>query len=150
MTTIRLMNDDDLDAVTDLWDQHVTEVGGGAFDANTRMRIFGGLCRCLPAVASVCYVAEHDGQIVGFVVGAISTSEIWEGKAGDIEELFVVPSARRQQIGTRLVEAVTGWLSAKGAGVMRVQSANDATGAREFWAALGWEGDMTHYSKYAP
>ncbi len=148
MTTIRLMNDDDLDFVTDLWDQHVTEVGGGAFDENTRMRIFGSLCRCLPAAASICYVAKQEDKLVGFIVGAVSTSEIWEGSAGEIEELYVIPDARRQKVATSLVNAVTGWLMTKGAGMMRVQSAHNSSEAHAFWAALGWEGDLTTYSRY--
>ncbi|MDX2163732.1 MAG: GNAT family N-acetyltransferase [bacterium] len=145
---IRLMIDDDLDQVTDLWDQHVAEVGGAAFDEAARMRIFGGLCRCLPAVTSVCYVAETDGKIVGFIVAALSESALWQGQAGDIEELFVLPAYRRRRVATGLVNTVSGWLRAKGAGVLRVNADVSAADVQAFWSAMGWENDLSLFSRY--
>ena len=148
MTTIRLMTDDDLDAVTDLWDQHVSEVGGGAFDPDTRMRIFSALCRCLPAVDSVAYVADQNGTAVGFVVGTTSVSDMPDGKQGLIEELYVIPAHRRQKIGTSLVNAMSGWLQAKGANVISVQTPSESDLSTPFWSALGWEHDLTTFTKY--
>ncbi|MFN8530199.1 MAG: GNAT family N-acetyltransferase [Anaerolineae bacterium] len=142
---IRLMIDDDLDQVTDLWDQHVAEVGGAAFDPDSRMRIFSGLCRCLPAVESVCFVALVDQQIVGFVVGALTGKTTWAVQSGDIEEVYVIPANRRQKIGTELVKQMTEWMRAKGCETIRTRVDTEAPESRAFWKAMGWEGDQIHF-----
>ncbi len=135
--TIRLITDDDLDYVTDMWDRHVSEVGGAAFDPETRMHIFGGLCRCLPAITSVCYVADVDGVTAGFIVGAITKHPKDGSPLGEIEELYVKPNHRRSKVATGLVHTLTDWMREKGAVAVRAQSQLDSTQTRAFWSALG-------------
>lgn len=51
-------------------------------------------------------VAESDGQVVGFVSCHVQYLLHHVGKVGEIQELFVKPEFRNQQVGRQLVEAV--------------------------------------------
>ncbi len=146
--TIRSITDDDLDYVTDMWDRHVSEVGGAAFDPETRMHIFGGLCRCLPALTSVCFVADVDGVTAGFVVGAVTKDAKDGSQLGDIEELYVKPNFRRMKVATALVHAITDWMREKGASTVRAQSALESTPTRAFWSTVGITSNSTALSDF--
>ena len=54
----------------------------------------------------LCYVAEHDGQIVGFVLGEESY-EVLED-TGHLEWIAVAPEHRGQGLASRLIETLVG------------------------------------------
>lgn len=78
-------------------------------------------------------VAEDDGEVIGFVIAAAEPR-----KLGHIYTLDVAPERQRQQIGSRLLEAVEAWLWAKGVAVIYLETAIDETGARGFYERHGY------------
>jgi GNAT superfamily N-acetyltransferase len=88
-----------------------------------------------PESRSIAYVAEADGQIIGFVIGgpertghAVYTAEIYA--------IYLLQAYQGRGIGRALVQAVVGWLLDKGytAMLIWVAAKNPAT---NFYAALG-------------
>ena len=88
------------------------------------------------------YVAEVDGQVVGYVLGSVLAlhPDLFEQRdAGFIADLFVLPAYRRRGIARRLVAAINTWFAEQGMRTVEwsVAAAN-AEGIR-FWQALGGE-----------
>lgn len=83
------------------------------------------------------FVAEPAGTIQGFVTARrwgpppiyAPSSEVY------VNELYVVPEARRQGLGTQLVRAVRHWADTLGADRLRLQALADNAASRAFWAA---------------
>ncbi|HIE50266.1 MAG TPA: GNAT family N-acetyltransferase [Armatimonadetes bacterium] len=116
--------------------------------------------RCLNSSQVILLVAETAEEVVGFLFGRLLFEEpepvtFWQWLRrrlrprprifkyghilGYISDCFVVPSARRQGIGRRLVEAALQWFREYGVEEVEigVLPSNRAAGA--FWEALGFE-----------
>ena len=91
-------------------------------------------------------IAEHDGRIVGTIIGG------WDGWRGNIYRLAVLPEYRRQGIGRALVEEVESKLLARGARRISALVEHKHALAMSFWNSLnnsGYEPDprMVRYVK---
>lgn len=90
---------------------------------------------------SVAFVAELDGEIMGFLSGGIEANQ--PGRLPDrhasIGYLYVEPSARRLGVGTRLYEALVEWAAGHDdvAHTEMVVPASDLE-ASAFWHQLGF------------
>jgi len=84
----------------------------------------------------LCFVAEAEGAVVGFVLGA-DTYEILED-TGHLEWLAVAPEQRREGLAARLIETFVEALRATGRKevVADVSTANEAS--RAVFARAGW------------
>jgi [ribosomal protein S18]-alanine N-acetyltransferase len=95
----------------------------------------------------LCFVAENDGEVVGFVLGAESY-EILED-TGHLEWIAIAPEQRRDGLATRLIDTFVDALRAAGRKevVADVSSANEAS--RALFARAGWrEGiSVTFFTK---
>ena len=95
----------------------------------------------------LCFVAEAEGAVVGFVLGA-DTYEILED-TGHLEWLAVAPEQRREGLASRLIETFVETLRATGRKevVADVSTANEAS--RAVFARAGWtEGiSVTFFTK---
>ena len=78
-------------------------------------------------------IAEDEGEIVGFVIACAEPR-----KLGHIITIDVEPQRQRQQIGSRLLEAIEHWLWEKGAQAIYLETAVDDTGARGFYERHGY------------
>ena len=70
------------------------------------------------------FVAEEDGQIIGFALYYISYST-WKGKCLYLEDFFVIPEKRKQGIGEQLFRKT-------------VQKAKELGVKRMDWQVLEW------------
>jgi GNAT superfamily N-acetyltransferase len=75
------------------------------------------------------WVAELDGEVVGFAYGARADASIWA--------LFVRPEHEGKGIGKELLALAVAWLFEIGAGRV-VLSTDPGTRADRFYAAQGW------------
>ena len=89
-----------------------------------RERIVAGL-----EVRGKGWVAEHEGQIVGFTMADRDESMIWA--------LFLLPEWERQGLGRLLLERAVGWLWLEGCEVIHLTT-EPGSRAEGFYAHLGW------------
>jgi GNAT superfamily N-acetyltransferase len=90
---------------------------------------------------SIAFVAEAEGQVAGFITGAIEQNQPdrLPERHVTVGYLFVDPAHRRAGIARSLVDSVKGW-AAKQDGVNHLEMvvlAQDRTAA-EFWQSVGF------------
>jgi len=92
----------------------------------------------------VIYVAESNGQIVGFIGGVIlrqTEEELLEcvpTKAGRVIELFVDEEFRGKNIGTRLMDEMEEHFRQNGCDLSRVEVFEPNIRAHDFYRKLGY------------
>lgn len=87
------------------------------------------------------WVAEIDGQIIGFAIADLARANIWV--------LFVAPEAEERGVGRALHDRMILWLFS--AGAERIWLSTDAaTRAERFYKAAGWQyaGDARGEARY--
>ena len=97
-----------------------------------------GLRRCF-------LVAEHAGEMVGFVVGKVIG--LGEDAQAELESLAVAGVTRRSGVGRALCEAVFIWCRREGATEVELEVRSANTAAIALYAKLGFElvGKRTGY-----
>src|SRR5690349_24142645 len=106
MIEIRRIEEHEGDLVAALWDDMCREIPDGG---PLRPRGLRNLARLLGMSAwhqqAFCLVAIEGATIFGFVNGRLDAGDgLLPGLAGEIESLYVVPSARGQGVSRRLAE----------------------------------------------
>jgi ribosomal protein S18 acetylase RimI-like enzyme len=142
--TVRAGRRDDAKAAARLWVRSVEEhasydpVYEAAPDAEKVMRRF--LADLSSSSHSCLFVAEIDGEIVGFLSGELREgSPAFSPKTwAAIEDIYVVPELRSRGMGRALFEACRGWAEEKGATGVSLQVAAGNRRAREFYERLGF------------
>lgn len=91
------------------------------------------------------YVAEREGQIIGFAAGVImrqSKEDLLEcvpSTAGRVIELFVEKQFREQNIGTKLMEKMEECFRRAGCDVSKVEVFAPNDNAHAFYLRLGYQ-----------
>ncbi|MCA9325364.1 GNAT family N-acetyltransferase [Candidatus Saccharibacteria bacterium] len=58
----------------------------------------------------VCFVAEIEGKLVGYLAGCIQRSDtVYRGKRAEVENMFVDEAQRSRGVGSKLIEAFYDW-----------------------------------------
>jgi GNAT superfamily N-acetyltransferase len=76
------------------------------------------------------WVAEHDGEAVGFSIADLEDGSIWA--------LFLLPEWEGRGLGRALLERAVAWLEREGCPRVWLSTA-PGTRAEGFYARLGWE-----------
>lgn len=118
----------DADAILALW--NTSDVDVSATDTLEHLR------RAIEHPDAAFLVADHDGQIVGSVIGA------FDGWRGNIYRLVVHPEHRRRGIARALVGEVERVFAEWGVQRVTALVVRDRHPAREFWAAMGYLPDV--------
>lgn len=85
------------------------------------------------------YVAEVDGQVVGYVLGTIIDlhPDLFEHvDSGFIADIYVDPAYRRRGIARELVETINTWFAEQGVHHVEWQVAAANTAGLRFWEAI--------------
>ncbi len=85
-------------------------------------------------------VAEHNGQIVGFVVGVIVdlTPEVFQPETnGFLADIYIEESYRSGGLGRRIVDALIAWFQSRGVLHMEWYVAAQNNAGRAFWQTIG-------------
>jgi len=95
-------------------------------------------------------VAEDGGQIVGYVLCALTSHPTAVGLSAEIDEVCVAESHRRRGIGSRLVEEMRQGLRATVDDLTTIQARTDRADerAQAFLRALGFEHDVLEFTDY--
>ena len=98
---------------------------------------------------AVVFVAERDGQVVGYVYAGIepqSWKELRE-EAGFIHDVYVDDRARRGGVATALVEAAAAWLAGRGMPRIVLWTAAPNEPARRLFERLGFRQTMAEMTR---
>lgn len=68
----------------------------------------------------VCWCAEHQGKLVGFMLGDVRGWEFGASESGWIEIMGVDPAYQRKGVGTAMLNAILDELKKKGVKTVRV------------------------------
>ncbi len=86
------------------------------------------------------FVAEMDGQLVGYIFGVIvdlAPEMFAQEPSGFLADIFVEESARRAGVGSQLVSALANWFRDKGVSYYEWHAAARNPDALEFWRSVG-------------
>jgi ribosomal protein S18 acetylase RimI-like enzyme len=118
---------EEADAVLALWRQAEATIS----PTDTREE----LTRAIRSSPAVVLVAEHEGRMIGSVIGS------FDGWRGNVYRLAVHPDFRRQSIAHALVREVEQRLARQGARRMTAWVEKEHPWAMGFWRAMGYEVD---------
>ncbi len=148
MAEIRFLKVEEAPLVLDLWNSMGMEASKRDLDAEERAHVLAALQQYPAHSDTLCLVAVDGNTPVGFVTACLTHHPILSGTAGEIEELYVAPSSRRDGLGSRLVEEAVRLLRTSGAATIRTHCCIEAAENRTLLQRLGWENDLAAYSLY--
>ena len=135
--TIRVMTIDDYEGVYDLW-IHTPGMGLNTTDDSKE-----GITQYIKRNPTSSFVAEYEGKIIGVIMAG------HDGRRGFIHHTAVLPTYRKQGIGTKLVEHAMCALEKEGIHKVSlvVFSKNELGNA--FWEGIGFTSrdDLTYRNK---
>ncbi len=90
---------------------------------------------------SQVFIAEQDGQIVGFALCRLKRVPGYMGgvTVGELSDIWVSPEIRRSGVGVRLTTLVLNWLREKGTHSVEVQVLRDNEAAWKLFTGLGFQ-----------
>jgi GNAT superfamily N-acetyltransferase len=88
--------------------------------------------------SGAAWVAEADGQLIGYLVAVIMPSLEHQGLMAEVDEMFVAPEARAHGVGRQLLTSLEQALAARGCVRLQLQLGVANTGARDFYRRLGF------------
>jgi ribosomal protein S18 acetylase RimI-like enzyme len=129
--TLRRASEADRETLYALWDEWVGDDGIPAWVEGAREGTREGIDLAVREGAAA--IAEEDGAPVGFACGVMRGV-----RAGELTELYVRPSARRQGVARQLMQAVVAVLRDLGAEFVEVEVGVDNADARALYEAAGF------------
>ncbi len=129
--TIRGATRDDLAVIEELWRAFESELPAPAHEDVEHARELAEIREIVDA--GLGFVAERDGVVVGFALGRRRGPRV-----GRLTDLYVVPSARRNGIGGRLIREMAARFVADGAEVVDLEVTATNTGARATYERFGF------------
>lgn len=148
---IRQAVEDDVDRIGELWKRLVThhrlldEQLPEAAEDGDKLYAHHILNRLEDQLTRV-FVAEVDGQVVGYVFGIVVdlVPEMFIAEPGGfLADIYVDEKYRGKGIGRDLVDALTKWFRARGVAYVELYVANKNDDARDFWDKIGAKDLMT-------
>jgi ribosomal-protein-alanine acetyltransferase len=93
---------------------------------------------------SISLVAKENGNIIGFIIGALSMED---GIVGHVLTIDVSPSHRRKGVGLKLLQEMEKIFRDRGAKVCRLEVREDNVAAISLYRKLGYRkvGMLKHY-----
>ncbi|MBG0567636.1 GNAT family N-acetyltransferase [Actinoplanes aureus] len=151
MAEVRAARDEDVEAICDICARayHATYAGLVSSDYLNRMldefyrpERVGKAIAATPPDWLGYQVAEHDGRVLGFAAGGITTAG-----AGELFTLYLEPGERGRGLGTLLLDRITEQLREQGATEMWVAALAGNELAVPFYRARGFvkEGERPAY-----
>jgi diamine N-acetyltransferase len=143
-TIVRLAKTDDLKRVQELNHQLFLSDARHFDDLNTNWPYEEGEAYFRKRIAGeggVCFVAEKDDEIIGYVMGGWShlNFSAYKGKRAELENICVDEKARSHGTGALLVNVLFDWCKDNGASYVMVDAYAPNLRAIKFYETLGFE-----------
>lgn len=132
---VRRATEADVDAIAPLFDRYRQFYEQPANPALAHEFIQARLTRA----ESVILVAEGDGQVVGFTQLFPSFSSVRAARAWILNDLYVLPVARRQGVARALLHAAAEHGRQTGAARLELETDHDNRSAQALYRHLGWQ-----------
>lgn len=100
--------------------------------------------------SGIVYLAEQDGETIGFMQLFSTFSTVHLGRALILEDLFIVSSARRSGAATQLLDAAIAYARDVKATGMFLETAIDNHTAQAVYEKAGWTREGHFYKYNAP
>jgi GNAT superfamily N-acetyltransferase len=133
---VRAASSADLPALVSLVRRYWEFEGIAGFDA-LRVELVLKQLFADPALGTV-WVAESGARLAGYLIAVRVLSVEHQGTMGEIDEFFVVPEARGQGVGGRLLAAAECALARRGCVRLQLQLHTANSAARRFYARHGY------------
>jgi ribosomal protein S18 acetylase RimI-like enzyme len=93
---------------------------------------------------SVLYVAEMNGQIVGFTLGRIKRAPPYRGGVliGEISDIWVEPQARKLGVGEHLTQLAVDWLIGQNVHSVEAQILDGNEPSWKLFDKLGFQSEL--------
>ena len=142
MTNIRLATAGDCEAIATVhlvaWRESFADIlSEVAFGTTIQARVEGWRKILDLQPPTSVYVADREGQIIGFAAGGPGRGEDALGQAMQIHAIYLLDRAKRQGIGGALLRTVIGGFLEQGHGSACVWTLRDARPARGFYENFG-------------
>ncbi|MGB8634309.1 MAG: GNAT family N-acetyltransferase [Rhodanobacteraceae bacterium] len=138
---IRQAGRDDLDIVVPLFDAYRRFYRQAPDAAAARAY----LLERLQHEEAVILLAESEGTAVGFTLLYPGFSSVRMARAHVLNDLYVVPEARRKGIGLALLEAAAAFARSCGSMRISLETAHDNQPAQALYRRAGWHEDDTQW-----
>jgi len=99
---------------------------------------------------SVLFIARHDGQAVGFVHLYPAFSSVELRRVWILNDLYVVPEARKLGVGRSLMQHARELAEATRANCLTLETATDNIPAQRLYESLGWKREQEFYRYFLP
>lgn len=116
-------------------DQNIEQVYGLIHDHDWRWRKKRHIDDDAAVNAAGIFVAEEDGQIVGYVTTRVDPG----AKVGGIPNFAVLPAFQQRGIGRKLLEKAVAYLAAEGMQFARIETLDQNEVGAHFYPKFGFE-----------
>jgi ribosomal protein S18 acetylase RimI-like enzyme len=99
---------------------------------------------------SVLFIARHEGQAVGFVHLYPAFSSVELRRVWILNDLYVVPEARKLGVGRALTQRARELAEATRANCLTLETASDNLPAQRLYEGLGWKREQEFFRYYLP
>jgi GNAT superfamily N-acetyltransferase len=140
--SVRRVRDDEQRSFTELWMSSRVEAGVSP-EVAARAASEGRVAAALTREDVRAYVAMADGRPVGFAVAATSPfSALTEAPCVTIDQLYVVPEARKHGVAKQLMGAVSLYADSRGCDQIGCNVPAQDRDANRFFARLGFSSQV--------
>jgi GNAT superfamily N-acetyltransferase len=122
--------------VVALMEQYWTLEGIAGFESATLCQLLGDLLS-QPHLGTV-WIAREGSELVGYLIAVYVFSFEYQGLIAEIDELFVLPHARRHGLGTALLDIAEAALADAGCTFVQLQLGAANRTARTFYDRRGY------------
>ena len=135
----------DLGVIVDLWQQmieHHTRLSPHFTLAEDGKEKFSKyLAKKFSEKSTRLIVAEHDGKVVGFMLGLLSPNVpvFKERTMGVISDVYVLPGYRKRGISREMLKGVLKWFNKNKVTTVQLNVATANLEARSAWGQLGFK-----------
>jgi GNAT superfamily N-acetyltransferase len=140
--SIKRVSEPEARAFTELWMSSRVEAGVSP-EVAARAASEGRIAAALQREDVRAYVAMADGRAVGFAVAATSPfSALTDSPCVTIDQLYVVPDARKSGVARNLMSAVTLYADSRGCEQIGCNVPSQHRDANRFFARLGFSSQV--------